>query len=1244
LTARSLFHGVIASAVVLIFLLLILLLLIPLTETGTRWLLTRVGEHTPITVDYERGTIWDGLHLHSVSVPADTVDVHLERLVLELNPGCLWNSRVCFRKLSAHHVEVHVRESVQSQPSTVADDSSDDFEFPVVVYAPSVEIESLQVSWPGGSWQNQRLSGALTMLNAQLQLDELKIQDGSLELEAASNADTAESQLLLPDIELPFVLVVDSLELIRGSYDIKGESGTLMSLALAGEWEAHTLALETLSVVTDQAELGMSGNLRMRDSWLLQANVEAILTQPLPSDPLSLNRLQLSLAGDLSTLAWEGALDSTEPSTDFPAMALTGSGEVDVTQAQLPMRAQLQMQWLGDLSVSALLPNVALPEDVVLRSPVRGSVNGDLQQQHMSLDLAGSGMGYDALTLSLQSSMAASQLVIESLTLSDKGTATVLKSSGTIRFEEDVGVLLDIESTGVQLPSSTQPLSGRIAGSATLTGNFQSNQWLMAAADVALHGEVNELPAKITGALSMSSERLLVSANLDGELNGAVLHLHSQGAKQNLGTLELKVDDIGRWIPDARGRLAISATTDAEVTRLVFTGEGGQLGYGPAYLHTMQFEGSLSLARQWLEKLSLEAAEFEVSEQQINDLKIEFEHELTSGIDTLAIKAEGDVGLAIALRGKGDMADWKGALAPTQIVFSQSAVNLEEVGLHWAGAAGQLTVEPHCWRVKSAAACFDRATLGSSGRVSGTVGGDMSFLADLLPGQQVVEGLLSGSLAGRWSPGDKPALQLGLLASDVAIIQNLGEGQQARLDWNRVQMELVTAVDSSTVQMTVQRAGQSRFNVDASMEGWGDDAPLSGSMEVSDFLLENLQPFVPSMSQMLGQVSGAGRLTGTFSKPEVTGSFGLQQGALAVVGNPTTISDLALGVELKGRQAVLNGSGMVGDGALTLSGQADFDPQPRLTLNVGGDRKELQLPPSGQALVSQDLTVVATTQGVEVTGQITVHEGRLEHEQLPEGSVDISSDAIEVDYAGNVVREKKPFDLTMDIDVKIEDRFAIVGTNIDTTVGGDLRLRQRSNDSLQLFGNLNVIGGELRAYGQSLKVKRGAISFAGATDNPQLDLRAERVITLEDIEVGIHVIGPLEEPELEIYSNPAMSQTEALSYLLRGRGLDAGTGGDGTAVALSVGTSIVNQSGVTDSLNRIPGLSNIGFGAEGSADETAATVSGYIGERIYVSYGVGLYEPINTLTARLYLQTRLWLEVVSRLENSVDLYYSFDID
>ena len=89
---------------------------------------------------------------------------------------------------------------------------------------------------------------------------------------------------------------------------------------------------------------------------------------------------------------------------------------------------------------------------------------------------------------------------------------------------------------------------------------------------------------------------------------------------------------------------------------------------------------------------------------------------------------------------------------------------------------------------------------------------------------------------------------------------------------------------------------------------------------------------------------------------------------------------------------------------------------------------------------------------------------------------------------------------------------------------------------------------------------------------------------------------------------------------------------------------MINRTTLVSELNRIPGVNNVSFGADGSNDDTAATVSGFIGDRIYLSYGVGIYEPINVLIARIYLRTRLWLEVVSRLENSVDLYYAFDID
>ena len=186
-------------------------------------------------------------------------------------------------------------------------------------------------------------------------------------------------------------------------------------------------------------------------------------------------------------------------------------------------------------------------------------------------------------------------------------------------------------------------------------------------------------------------------------------------------------------------------------------------------------------------------------------------------------------------------------------------------------------------------------------------------------------------------------------------------------------------------------------------------------------------------------------------------------------------------------------------------------------------------------------------------------------------------------------------------------------------------------------------GGELFVYRQHLQVRRGTIAFSGPPENPELNIAAEREIRSDGVTVGARLTGPLEEPLLEVYSDPVMSQGEAMSYLVRGRALDSGAESDGTALALSMGADVVNRSGIVSGLNRLPLISNFAFGATGEQDDTAATVSGYIGNRIYLSYGIGLYEPINVLTARLYLQSRLWLEVMSRLENSIDLYYSFDI-
>ncbi|MDG1752012.1 MAG: translocation/assembly module TamB domain-containing protein, partial [Thalassotalea sp.] len=140
--------------------------------------------------------------------------------------------------------------------------------------------------------------------------------------------------------------------------------------------------------------------------------------------------------------------------------------------------------------------------------------------------------------------------------------------------------------------------------------------------------------------------------------------------------------------------------------------------------------------------------------------------------------------------------------------------------------------------------------------------------------------------------------------------------------------------------------------------------------------------------------------------------------------------------------------------------------------------------------------------------------------------------------------------------------------------------------------------------------------------------------------VGIEATGLANSLNIKLFSKPNMQQSETLSYLVRGRGLDAEANDSNTAIGVVLGTTITNFSGVLTQIEKLPLINRI----EIDGDDKHASIAGYLGDQVYIKYGVGVLEPINELTVRFYLLSRLWVEAVSGLENSANIYYSFDIE
>ncbi len=1224
--------GRIATLMVTVALLVVLLL--PFTAAGSRFLLAQVNRLDSLTIGYDGGALLGDLQLSEVRVTTSVVNVLVSDVEVRIDRSCLWQSRVCLERGRAGLVSVEVQGSEEQGATAPDSPGAAMFEFPFPITARALDIAGVTVSWPGGSWANGSAMGSLVLAGSGIEVGETVVEDAQLRIDSDNTTRTTDA-VTLPSVSLPLTLVVDQLAISRPAWTIAGQSHTHDALTLSGRWQRdHLIVTDSRISSPGWGDLALQGELHMRDGWPLLAQARVGLTEPPLWSHLHGGVVSVDLRGSITDLEVSGQLEGEQ--------TLAATATVRTLDTDVPFSLEARADWAGALVLASLPGLESFPAELELTAPLHIGADGDLAAQRFELQAAASVPGYDKIDFNARGNHRTGLLVMEALDLGNAKDGQV-SLAGQLRYAEAIDFDLKLHSPGIVLPAFNEMLAGRVQGSMAAVGSLSENAWDMALYDIDLKGNVNELPAFFRGDYGFSSSRLITEGSLDGEINGATVKLRTLASGADSGRLLVTLDDLSRWQVGSRGRVRLDATLSGNREDLAVAGSVENFAWEGFESSGLHFNLDASLTDQQPFKASLRATDLSMANAGLDSLELAINGDSVSQAGRLGLR--GDV--TGELRARGNLAGgvWQGELLPGQLSTPLGDWRLSEaVALAWGEQEDTLSVSPHCWQGPGTRVCATGQQLvGMAGKLGLALNGDMAFIAGFFPPGMEVTGTIDAAMESSWAPGEETELTLQAQTFDTRLTRHYSDEDSASVSWDSVRANVRRHEGKLLLQADMQREEGGAVEVELALPAQRT-APLSGQLEFANLRLKALRPLLPSLARLEGVVGGSIRLGGTLDQPQANGKLQLADGAAAVHANPTSMTDVFVDMILTGEQAEISGRGLLGGGELLIAGALQWSADPELNLTLTGERHQLLLPPDSEAELSHQLSLKASDGLLSLEGLVTVHDGLGEADQLPEGSVDVSSDVIEVDYAGNVLEAARPFDTQLNLRVKIRDRFRLRGREIDATVGGDLRLIQELGKPIQLFGNLNVVGGEVRAYGQRLQIKQGTVAFVGDPGNPQLNVRAERDITQEQVRVGVAVLGSAEEPVLEVYSDPAMSQTEVLSYLVRGRGLDAGAGADGTAVALSLGTGVINQSAVMSELNNIPGISNVEFGAEGTADDTAATVGGFIGDRIYLSYGVGLYEPINVLTARFYLQTRLWLEVVSRLENSIDLYYGFDID
>ncbi|MGL4747788.1 MAG: translocation/assembly module TamB domain-containing protein, partial [Shewanella sp.] len=225
------------------------------------------------------------------------------------------------------------------------------------------------------------------------------------------------------------------------------------------------------------------------------------------------------------------------------------------------------------------------------------------------------------------------------------------------------------------------------------------------------------------------------------------------------------------------------------------------------------------------------------------------------------------------------------------------------------------------------------------------------------------------------------------------------------------------------------------------------------------------------------------------------------------------------------------------------------------------------------------------------------------------------------------------------------------GMGLKGKLQGTLKLQQQAFRPPLLFGDIKVKQGSYKFMGQTLKIRAGEVQFVGPISVPNLNIEAIREIKSEDLIAGVRVTGTPARPVVTLFSNPAKEQAEILSYIIKGSGFNSGNNEQNNSLMMGAALGLSSQVGGGGAINNIGntatgiieefGFSNVQLDTN---DEGRVAISGFIGDKLMVKYGVGVFNPGYEMTVRYYLLSQLYLETVSgTLGQSLDIYYNFNI-
>jgi translocation and assembly module TamB len=1244
------------------------------SSRGLRWLLTQVVLPNSLQIDAIEGNlIGGGLHITGLRYHDDKVNITLNEAMLNWHPSALWRNelRVEMLYLQQLHIEQLTTDNTPLQlpdihlPVTLMLDDMqvNDLEI-ALLQQPAIHFNnaSLRAKANAGSVMVQYLEISNDTLQLtlegtlhpyadywhnlkfqwQLQLAELPTLNGKGQLKGGLSQTKLQHQLLFPvklETELKLFDLLPGqlqtphwqaqLQLPRQPLDAVDEAwpSTEVALTARGSGDMNHAAVDQFTLDALNSRVSGKGALDWRDKLQWQADVDSKKFDLAALWPL-LNvqgpkisvGIKASLEGDLETL---NANDVTIHALDGE---IRGAAQVQWSE-ELQWQTQLQA---NNLELAQLWPLIYLdgqglpPGRADLTTALSGDANG-LSFNQLTLQTLGASVSGDG------------QLHWSSQQQPQLQWQAALSGAGV--------------NPAVWQPQRLNEWQGDLATGLTIHGQLLNNEVQGELEIIALNGELRGYPIQLQSQLALAQQQLEIKS-FDLHSAGSRIEMHGSAGDEMQLYWHLDSPQLEQLYPAAQGALILDGELRGPraepLLKLTIDGEG--LAYAGQQIGALTGHAEVQLFSWRQILINLQANELQLAGRAIDELDIHSQGEAADHQLQLHLKMA-ELETQWRLNGAYDVAAqrWQGQIDEADLnnrdlgqwrIKSAAALNINR---------DQLTLAPLCWRQQASQLCLEGARQQDVWQA--TLRGqqlDLALLSPWLPRDLEIKGeaALNASLRYQSNEPLTAEAQINIGAGHVSYPIIEGDRSEWRFEKGRWQSTLDARGLRSQFHLALTGEDQIKAEIDLPkfnpLTTEMNNQPLRGSVQATISDLGLISNMLYEVQGLKGLIELDSKISGTVAQPTLTGQLQLIDGSLQIPRLGLSLTDVQFSATSTGNDAVNyrlkvhSGEGVIEATGQTLLNRSEGWPT---NIALNGEMFEVSHIPEARVVINPNLTMKMARREIWLNGEILVPEARLQPKEFT-SAVTVSDDVVIVGVPEPTL---PPWKIHSRVRLILGDRVSLYGFGFEGTIGGNLLLIDEPGKVTAASGELNVVEGRYRAYGQRLEVEQGRLLFAGGPiTNPALDLRAVRHI--QEVTAGIKVYGPLRQPQFELFSIPAMDQTDVLAYLVLGTPLEQTTSTkEGAAMAqAALALGLKGGDVLARSLGDRFGIEEMRIESSSSGDQASLIMGRYLSPRLYVGYGVGLVEAVNTFNLRYQLSQHWQLKAESGASQGADMIFSIE--